>query len=79
MIRNPSLRYYRLEIYTDKAKDTTTFTVMPPHGHAGQSSVSVQTSDLSKATKLLKPIHLERLPLLQKILFSGKQRSFAQR
>ena len=43
----------------------------PPSGHLSEpaASVSVQTSDLTKATKLLKPIHLERLPLLQKILF----------
>ena len=72
-VSSPSGTVARLEIFTDKANDKTTFTVMPPQGSqtSGQSSVSVQTSDLSKATKLLKPVHLERLPLLQKILFSA--------
>ena len=73
---SPSGTVARLEIHTDKAKNTTTFTVLPPQAQIGDSnghSVSVQTSDLSKAMKLLKPVHLERLPLLQRILFSSSK------
>ena len=56
---------------SDEFRNCVSDQTWPPSGHLSvpAASVSVQTSDLTKATKLLKPIHLERLPLLQKILF----------
>ena len=65
----------RVEIKTDRARNKTIFTILPAVGGwlKGSSvgephSFSVNTCNLSKATQLIKPLHLEKLPILRDIL-----------
>ena len=67
----------RVEIKTDRARNKTIFTILPAVGGwlKGSSvgephSFSVNTCNLSKATQLIKPLHLEKLPILRDILAS---------
>ena len=65
----------RVEIRTDRARNKTIFTISPAIGALFKGSIvpephsfSVNTCNLAKATKLIKPLHLERLPILRDIL-----------
>ena len=65
----------RVEIKTDRARNKTIFTILPALGGLlkGSSigephSFSVNTCNLAKATKLIKPLHLQKLPILRDIL-----------
>ena len=65
----------RVEIKTDRARNKTIFTILPALGGwwKGSSigephSFSVNTCNLAKATKLIKPLHLQKLPILRDIL-----------
>ena len=65
----------RVEIRTDRARNKTIFTILPAFAGLFKGSTigephsfSVNTCNLAKATKLIKPLHLERLPILRDIL-----------
>ena len=77
----------RVEIRTDRARNKTIFTILPalpgvwmkggivsePH------SFTVNTCNLSEATKLIKPLHLERLPILRDIFQASVKASESKR
>ena len=71
----PSGTVARLEIHTDKLNNRTTFKVMPPYSTTCTNSLSVNTSDINRATQMLKPVHLEKFPFLRDILMLSKQKS----
>ena len=74
----------RVEIKTDRARNKTIFTILPAIGGwlkgstiGEPHSFTVNTCNLAKATKLIKPLHLERLPILRDILETTVKKSDA--
>ena len=72
----------RVEIKTDRARNKTIFTILPAIGGwlkgstiGEPHSFTVNTCNLAKATKLIKPLHLERLPILRDILETSVKRA----
>lgn len=73
--RAPSGTVARLEIKTDRQLNVTKITVLPPEdgetrtgSKVPDSLLILSTSSIAKATKMMKPLHLEKLPILRDVL-----------
>ena len=57
----------KISVKTDRAKNVTRVTILPSKGQRGQShSFQINTANLPKVGKLLKPLQLERLSVFNK-------------
>ena len=56
---------------TNKANNTTTFTILPRLGQTPKQSFLVKTNNLSQATKMIRPLHLDRLPVFKNLFSSN--------
>ena len=60
-----------IAIQTNKANNTTTFTILPRLGQTPKQSFLVKTNNLSQATKMIRPLHLDRLPVFKNLFSSN--------
>ena len=57
----------KISVKTDRAKNVTRVTILPSKGQRGQShSFQINTANLPKVGRLLKPLQLERLSVFNK-------------
>ena len=61
-----------IAIQTNKANNTTTFTILPRLGQTPKQSFLVKTNNLSQATKMIRPLHLDRLPVFKNLFTNIK-------
>ena len=67
VLERPEGTVATIAIQTNKAENTTTFTILPRIGQSSKQSFLVRTNNLSQATKMIKPLHLDRLPVFKKL------------
>lgn len=66
-IKTPKGTVATIAIQTNKANNTTTFTILPRLGQTPKQSFLVKTHNLSQATKMIRPLHLDRLPVFKNL------------
>ena len=66
-VERPAGTVATIAIQTNKANNTTTFTILPRIGTSPGHSFLVKTHNLSQATKLIRPLHLDRLPVFKSL------------
>ena len=72
VVERPEGTVATIAIQTNKANNTTTFTILPRLGRSPGQSFLVKTNNLSQATKLIKPLHLDRLPVFKNLFHNIK-------
>ena len=71
-VKTPAGTVATIAIQTNKANNTTTFTILPRLGQNPKQSFLVKTHNLSEATKLIRPLHLDRLPVFKNLFTNVK-------
>ena len=66
-VERPEGTVATIAIQTNKANNTTTFTILPRIGTSPGHSFLVKTHNLSQATKMIRPLHLDRLPVFKSL------------
>jgi hypothetical protein len=72
VIERPEGTVATIAIQTNKANNTTTFTILPRIGRLPGHTFLVKTNNLSQATKMIKPLHLDRLPVFKNLFHNIK-------
>ena len=70
-MKTPEGTVATIAIQTNKANNTTTFTILPRLGQTPKQSFLVKTNNLSQATKMIRPLHLDRLPVFKNLFTSN--------
>ena len=70
-VQTPEGTVATIAIQTNKANNTTTFTILPRLGQTPKQSFLVKTTNLSQATKMIRPLHLDRLPVFKNLFSSN--------